>query len=230
MSSPPPLPSLCLNVLIQDLFRTSARKPLPQLRGESACQKEPTAPAHHHPAVGKQEPVVECQDCVNKRTTVGLYPVWSKSCGVSLRLQGHSSTPAGFKMQNQREKSMWKPWNVRGVWLLVLSSRQKKTYSRCRSSRNKRLWVEKKKIMQAFPGLVPSDRYYSTTHPWTNPGLSLNTWAEKIVTALSSRLIHPWTGAFLKQCIFFVNTKRVIGVCRKKEDMSNRFSVCHWVT
>lgn len=79
-------------------------------------------------------------------------------------------------------------------------------------------WRKKKIIMQAFPGLVPSDRYYNNiTHPCTNTPLSVNASAEKILTALSSRLIHPsTTGALSKQCIFSLIQKEPIWVCSRR--------------
>lgn len=189
------------------LIQTSARRPLPQLWSESLCQREPTAPAHHHPAVGKQEPVVECEDCVNKRTTVCLYMVLSNSCQFSGRLHGHRSTPGWFKKKNpEARKKNVKPWNVGDVWhrchpIMWLSLKTKRSCRR-HSTQHKRSWVEERKIiMQPCPGLVPSDRYYnnSITRPCANPLLSLNTSAEKILTALCSRLIHPGTTVALSK-------------------------------
>lgn len=106
------------------MFQTLARKSLPQLRGESACQREPTTPAHHHPAVGKQEPVVEFQDCTNKRTTVCLYTFWSNTFWFFGEATGAQQQTCWIKTKESAITWMWKPLNVRRVWMLMLPFRQ----------------------------------------------------------------------------------------------------------
>lgn len=94
------------------LIQTSARRPLPQLWSESLCQREPTAPAHHHhPAVGKQEPVVECEDCINKRTTVCLYMVLSHSCQFYMGTGAHLVDSRRKKNQRRNLET----WETSGI-------------------------------------------------------------------------------------------------------------------
>lgn len=141
------------------------------------------------------------------------------------------------------QKKNVKPWNVGDVWHrchpMMWLSLKTKTSRRRHSTQHKRSWVEekKKKIMQPFPGPVPSDRYYnnSITRPCTNPLPSLNTSAETILTALCSRLIHPWTVALSKtiQSFFTLSTNKKNGPAggwHKQLIHCTTARLRHWVT
>lgn len=153
-----------------------------------------------------------------------LYTVWSNSRQFSVGLQGHSTTPAGFERKNRQEKERenteWREMSDYWCRAIMWLSLKTKMYCRCHfHTTQKVVGGGEIIIMQAFPGLVTSDRYYnnSITHPCTNTPLSLNTSAEKIVTALSCRLIQPGTtGAPSEQCISSWTQKRAFWVCSRR--------------